>query len=177
MREMKPAQIAVSAREGTPVLLLREADGDRWLPIWIGGAEAEAIALAASGAPMPRPLTHALIAEVVEAFGQRLRKIVITSIRENTYLAELVFDGDVRVSARPSDAIALALRVGAGIHAEDRVLEQAAVLTAELGMRGARPADADADAEYRAQLEQFRNFLDHARPEDFDPGEGNPGQT
>jgi bifunctional DNase/RNase len=114
---------------------------------------------------------------VVEAFGQRLRKIVITSIRENTYLAELVFDGDVRVSARPSDAIALALRVGAGIHAEDRVLEQAAVLTAELGMRGARPADADADAEYRAQLEQFRNFLDHARPEDFDPGEGNPGQT
>src|SRR5918997_4831863 len=93
-----------------PIVLLREVSGDRYLPIWIGAVEATAIAFAQQGVAPPRPLTHDLLRDVVDAFGQGLDEVRITEVRDGVYYAVLVFDSGIEVSARPSDSIALALR-------------------------------------------------------------------
>ena len=168
MREVVPATIAVSAPSGTPVLLLREVGADRYLPIWIGLPEAQAIALAARGAKTERPPTHALISAVIEAFGQRLREIVITDLRDGIFHAELVFDSGMRVSARPSDAVALALRAGASIQAEDDLLDQLTLSADQLGVpQDDDVADGENTEDPEAEVERLRAFLDHADPEDF----------
>jgi bifunctional DNase/RNase len=155
-----------------PVLLLQETGGRRRvLPVWVGVPEATAIELARRRVELPRPQTHQLILDVVRAFERQLQLVRITMLRDSVFHAELVFDGDIRVSARVSDAVAMALHVDVRIEAEDAVLDEAAV--AEVGMVGpsdeAEP-DADAEAETpteQEELERFRRFLDNASPEDF----------
>jgi bifunctional DNase/RNase len=136
-------------------------DDHRLLPVWIGPAEANAITLEQRGVSGPRPMTHQLIGHVLTAFGRRLERVRVTEVRDNIFYAELILDRDTRVSARVSDAVALALHLGIPIHAEDTVLDAAAV-TNTITRLGDDPAQMD-------EVEQFRRFLDTASPEDFDP--------
>jgi len=163
VREMRVMAVGVEPGTSRPVLLLQEAAGDhRLLPVWIGPAEANAIAMEQQGVSLPRPMTHQLIGDVIDAFGRQLQQVRITEIRDNIYYAELMLDRNTRVSARVSDAIALALHLGAPIHAEDTVLDAAAVARTAVRREGDEGAPAD-------EVEQFRRFLDTASPEDFDP--------
>jgi bifunctional DNase/RNase len=151
-----------------PVLLLQETGGRRRvLPVWVGVPEATAIELARRHVELPRPQTHQLILDVVRAFSRRLQLVRITMLRDSVFHAELVFDGETRVSARVSDAVAMALHVGARIEAEDAVLDEAAV--AEVGVVGPgddEEASGETPSEHE-ELERFRRFLDDASPEDF----------
>ncbi len=105
MSEMRVVGVRVELPANQPILLLRETEGDRYLPIWIGSVEATAIALEQQGVRPPRPLTHDLLKEIITALGRELEQVRITDLQEGTFYAELVFDGDVRVSARPSDSV------------------------------------------------------------------------
>ncbi len=136
-----------------PVLLLQETAGRRRiLPVWVGVPEATAIELARQHIEMPRPQTHQLLIDVVRAFGRRLEQVRITDLQEGTFYAELVFDGGITVSARPSDSVALALRIGVPIHADERVLAEAGLVIPD---------------EQEDEVEKFREFLDSVSPEDF----------
>jgi len=143
-----------------PIVLLRERGGDRYLPIWIGAAEATAIAYAQQGIEPPRPLTHDLLKNVIEGLGHRLTEVRIVELRDGVFHAALILDGTTEISSRSSDAIALALRTGTEIVAGETVLEEAGV---------AMSGEEDADDE----VERFKEFLDHVSAEDFenDPGE------
>ena len=145
--------VRVEMPTSQPIVLLRERDGDRYLPIWIGAAEATAIAFAQQGVVPPRPLTHDLFKDVIEALGRTLEEVRIMALRDGVFYAELVFDGGVEVSARSSDAIALALRTGTRIVGADEVLEEAGVAVA---------------GEEEDEVEKFREFLDQISPEDFE---------
>jgi bifunctional DNase/RNase len=136
-----------------PIVLLREATGDRYLPIWIGAVEATAIAFAQQGVVPPRPLTHDLMKDVLEATGNSLTEVRITDVRDGVFYATLVFGSGVEVSARPSDSIALALRTGSRIVCAEDVLEEAGLSVPE---------------EQEDEVERFREFLDHVTPEDFE---------
>jgi uncharacterized protein len=134
--------------------------------VWVGVPEATAIELARRRVELPRPQTHQLILDVVRSFKRELQLVRITMLRDSVFHAELVFDGDVRVSARVSDAVAMALHVDVRIEAEDAVLDEAAV--AEVGVVG--PAEEDegpAETPAEEEVERFRRFLDNASPEDF----------
>lgn len=146
----------------TPVVLLREQTGDRVLPIYIGPEEAKAIAVAIEGMAMPRPMTHDLLRDVLGALGATLASVTVTELRDRTFYAELELhqpDGrTVRVSSRPSDAIALAVRVDAPIFASEAVLDEAA----------APPAEPEGDEEEQEEIvDQFREFIDQVNPDDF----------
>lgn len=135
-----------------PIVLLKERDGDRYLPIWIGMTEATAIALAQAEEPPPRPLTHDLFRDVLNALGVQLQTVNIVAIRDGIFFADLVFSNGVEVSARPSDSIALALRTGAKIYAAEEVIQEAGVTM---------PSDQE------DEVAKFREFLDKVTPEDF----------
>ena len=136
-----------------PIVLLREVSGDRYLPIWIGAVEATAIAFAQQGVVPPRPLTHDLIKDLLNATGNDLNEVRITEMKDGVFYAVLVFDSGVEVSARPSDSIALALRTGAKIVCAEDVLAEAGLAVPE---------------EQEDEVEKFREFLDHVSPEDFE---------
>ena len=108
-----------------PIILLREASGERYLPIWIGAVEATAIAFAQQGVVPPRPMTHDLLKDILEATGNELSEVRITEVKDGVFYAILVLAGSIEVSARPSDSIALALRTGSRIVCSDDVLEEA----------------------------------------------------
>lgn len=144
-----------------PVVLLREQEGERRvLPIYIGPEEARAIALALEGVETPRPMTHDLLRDLLAALDATVASITVTELRESTFFAEIELrsaGGTVRVSSRPSDAVALAVRVGAPIFASEEVLAEAAM-----------PAAEEADEEEQEEIvDQFREFLDEVNPEDF----------
>jgi len=128
MSEMRIVGIRVEQPQNQPVLLLREADGDRYLPIWIGQMEATAIALEQQGVEPARPLTHDLIKNLLEAFGHVLQEIRIVDLQEGTFYADMIFQGGMRVSCRPSDAVAVALRVGVPVFVEEPVLAEAGLV-------------------------------------------------
>ncbi|MEI8081538.1 MAG: bifunctional nuclease family protein [Actinomycetes bacterium] len=151
--------VRVEMPANQPVLLLRESSGHRYLPIWIGAVEATAIAFAQQGIEPPRPLTHDLMRDLLEHFGKALVTVQIVALEDGVFYAELVFDDGSVLSARPSDAIALALRTGAVTKVADEVLASAGV-------------DAPADEEH--EVEAFREFLDSVSPEDFSGGEETP---
>ncbi|MGI9119695.1 MAG: bifunctional nuclease family protein [Acidimicrobiales bacterium] len=142
-----------------PVVLLREQDGGRRvLPIYIGPEEAKAIALALDGISTPRPMTHDLMRDLLVALGASVSRVVLTELRDSTFFAEieLALAGKVhRVSSRPSDAIALAVRVDASIFASHEVLDDAAAPATE----GAPDQDQIVD--------EFRQFIEQVNPEDF----------
>ena len=150
--------VRVEVPTNQPIVLLREESGARFLPIFIGSPEATAIVYALQGMETPRPMTHDLFVTVLGDFDVMLRQVAITGLRDGTFYAEIELDraGEKsRISSRPSDAIALAVRYGAHvpIFADEAVLEEAGVLF-------------EADEEEQ-EVEQFRTFLDQVTPEDF----------
>ena len=122
MREVDVIGVRVEMPSNQPIVLLREAAGDRYLPIWIGAVEATAIAFAQQGVVPPRPLTHDLMKDVLDATGNALSEVQITDVRDGVFYASLVLGSGVEVSARPSDSIALALRTGSRIVCAESVL-------------------------------------------------------
>ena len=127
MVRMRVARLGLDRSTNTPVVVLQEEEGERTLPIWIGASEANAIALELQGVKPERPLTHDLMKHLVAGLGGELRRVVISGLRENTYLAELLIyrAGEVfEVDARPSDSIALALRMHAPIFSNDELLDR-----------------------------------------------------
>ena len=108
-----------------PIVLLRESAGSRYLPIWVGASEATAIAFAQQGVVPPRPLTHDLLKDVLEATGNTLSEVQITEFKDGVFYALLILGEGIEVSARPSDSIALALRTGSRIVCSEDVLEEA----------------------------------------------------
>jgi bifunctional DNase/RNase len=149
---MEVVGVRVEMPSNQPIVLLKEQQGDRYLPIWIGAVEATAIAFAQQGMMPARPLTHDLFRDVLEALGVQLRTVNITGLRDGIFFADLVFSNDVEVSARPSDSIALALRTGATIFVADEVIDEAGVAIPD---------------EQEDEVEKFREFLDTITPEDF----------
>lgn len=163
--EMELVGVRVQMPTNTPILLLRETGGQRrMVPIYIGGPEAHAIDLALSGTPMARPMTHDLFAEVIDGLGAALERVVVTELKGGTFFAELYLrdatGGVQTISARPSDAIALAARTGSPIFAEDALIEEA-------GIEEDEGSKADGDEE--EMVEELRKFLDEVNPEDFLP--------
>ena len=153
MRELDVVGVRVEMPSSQPIVLLRERDGDRYLPIWIGAVEATAIAFAQQGMVSLRPLTHDLFKDVLTALDHTLQEVRIVALRDGVFYADLIFDGNVEVSARSSDAIALALRTGTRIVGSEEVLEEAGVAVA---------------GEEEDEVEKFREFLDQISPDDFD---------
>ncbi len=150
--------VRIELPTNTPILLLRERGGDRYLPIWIGTPEATAIALATEGVTTERPLTHDLAASLIEELGAKVTEVVVTELRGGTFYADLtIVNGDDvhTISSRPSDAVAIAVRTHAPLFAERDVLNEAGVEIHD---------EADED-----EIQRFREFLDDIDPEDFDP--------
>ncbi len=135
MKVLDVLGVRVEMPTNHPIVLLRERDGDRYLPIWIGAAEATAIAYAQQGVVPPRPLTHDLLRNVIDELGHTLTRVRIVALRDGVFHAMLDVDGGAEVGgtdieSRSSDAIALALRAGADIVAEDALLDEAGVAMA-----------------------------------------------
>lgn len=167
MHPMHVVGVRVELPGNQPVVLLRETDGVRYLPIWIGAVEASAIAFQQQGVQTVRPLTHDLLKDVIEALGVSLEAVHITEMRDDIYYAELRFSNGVTVSARPSDAIALALRTGTAIMGTDAVLAAAGVEIPEELAEGEDGAAEEPAELSDADVERFREFLDNISPEDF----------
>ena len=169
--EMDLVGVRIELPSNTPILLLREqAANPRLLPIFIGAPEATAIALALEGVEVPRPMTHDLIKVILENIGVALERVVVTELRDKTFFAELELGENgnkSRVSCRPSDAIAVAVRCGAPIFAAEEVLEDAGYWErddSEEKSEGESGETPDPDE----VVEQFREFIDTVRPEDFE---------
>ena len=152
MRQMEVVGVRVEMPTNQPIVLLKETQGERYLPIWIGPMEATAIAYAQQGLVPVRPLTHDLLRDILEALDVQLRTVNITALRNGTFFADLIFSNGKEVSARPSDSIAMALRTGATIFAADEILEEAGIAIPD---------------EQEDEVEKFREFLDTITPEDF----------
>ena len=159
MHQMDVVGVRVEMPSNQPIVLLREVEGERFLPIWIGAVEATAIAFAQQGVVPARPLTHDLLRDVLEALGSRLTEVRITELNDGVFYALLVFEGGTEVSARPSDAIALALRTGATVLCEEAVLAEAGIAVPD---------------EQEDEVEKFREFLDQVSPDDFLGGASAP---
>ena len=153
LTELTVVGVRVELPSQQPIVLLKETAGDRYLPIWIGAVEATALAFAQQGVVTQRPMTHDLLRDLLEALDKPLRQVTITDLREGVFYAELQFDGGVTVSARPSDAIALAMRTGTVIRGEEAVLAEAGIAIPD---------------EQEDEVERFREFLDTISPEDFE---------
>ncbi|MBK9740170.1 MAG: bifunctional nuclease family protein [Actinobacteria bacterium] len=156
MLDLEVVGVRVEMPSNNPIVLLRDREGGRYLPIWVGAVEATAIAYAQQGIVPPRPLTHDLLRDILVALGVTLSEVRITALEDGVFYAVLVFSTGVEVSARPSDAIALALRVDAPIRGADAVMDEAGIDLPD----EQEPADED-------QVEKFREFLDQVSPEDF----------
>ena len=155
MIEMELTGVRVELPTNQPIVLLRERGGERYLPIWIGAAEAAAHRALPPRVVTPRPMTHDLLKNILEDLTVEVQRIVVTELRDSTFYATIALqrgtDG-FEVSSRPSDAIALAVRMAVPIFAEEGVLDEASILI---------PGDED------EEVEKFREFLDNVSPEDF----------
>ena len=158
MIRMRVAHLGLDRATNTPVVVLQEEEGERTLPIWIGAPEANAIALELQGVKPERPLTHDLMKLLVAGLGGELRRVVISGLRENTYLAELlIYRGAevFEVDARPSDSIALALRMHAPIFSNDDLLDRTA------------KGDENPPTEPATDPDALKRFLEKLDPQDL----------
>ncbi len=154
---MRVVDVRLELPSNQPIVLLKELEGDRYLPIWIGAPEATAIATALEKVTTPRPLTHDLLTSVIEVLGGVTSKVVISEMRDSIFFADITFDTEgrtVEVSSRPSDAIALAVRTGTPIFAFAAVLDEAAILL-------------DDTVDQEEEVARFREFLSDVTVEDF----------
>jgi bifunctional DNase/RNase len=155
MIELSLVGVRVELPTNQPIVLLKEADGHRYLPIWVGAVEATAIAFALQGIQTPRPMTHDLLRDILNETEVTVDRVLINELVDQTFFAviRLHTAGDTKeVSSRPSDAIALAVRVNVPIFADEEVLDQAGIELRD---------------EEESEVEKFREFLDQVTPEDF----------
>jgi bifunctional DNase/RNase len=179
MIEVKVQSLGLDRTSSTPVVILQEAAGSRVLPIWIGPGEASAIAMELAGMKFSRPLTHDLFASVIAGLGGGLKRVVITKVVDNTYYAELIIQRGSElftVDARPSDSIAIALRMSASIYTTDDLLENTTIEIAEATDEATEFLGKAESPEPRApgtlSPEELREYLRRMHPEDF--GRFNP---
>ena len=155
---MEVIGVRVEMPSNQPIILLKEIDGSRFLPIWVGAVEATAIAFAQQGVEPPRPLTHDLMNNLVELLDATLTAVHMTEIKDGIFYATMLLrdstGGQLTISARPSDAIALAVRSHSNILATQELLD-------EIGIEIPQ-----GDGENQ-EVEKFREFLDQINPEDF----------
>jgi bifunctional DNase/RNase len=144
--------VRVEMPSNQPIVLLKELDGPRYLPIWLGAVEATAIAFAQQEVLPPRPLTHDLFKDVLMQLGAKLNDVYLTELKDGVFYAQLNFEEGQAISARPSDAIALALRIGAPILASEDLLNEAGI---------------EIPDQAEDEVERFKEFLDQINPEDF----------
>ncbi|HEX7117382.1 MAG TPA: bifunctional nuclease family protein [Longimicrobiales bacterium] len=171
MIEVTVQSLGLDRSSNTPVVILQEKAGTRVLPIWIGPSEASAIAMELAGMKFSRPLTHDLFGSVISGLGGSLQRVLITRVVENTYFAELIIRRGSElfsIDARPSDSIAIALRLGATIYTSDELLDDNTIEIAEASEF--EPAEDATDAE-QAQgglsAEELKEYLRRMNPEDF----------
>ena len=164
MVEVRLRAVRVDLQSNTPLLLLQETEGEgRTLPIFIGTPEAAAIAYAVQGVSMPRPMTHDLIRDLLSTLDVSVERVVITELRSSTYFAELQLRRGAErsvVSSRPSDAVAVAVRMNSPLYVADDLMDAEGIILA------IEPADED-DESPDELVGQFRQFLDSVKPEDF----------
>jgi uncharacterized protein len=157
MIELNLVGVRVELPSNQPIVLLKEREGERYLPIWIGAMEATAIAFALQGIVTQRPMTHDLLKNVLDEVEVHVERIVITELKDGTFYAVIQMSRNgsrYEVSSRPSDAIALAVRVNVPIFASEDVLTEASILIRD---------------DEEQEVEKFREFLDQVSPEDFGP--------
>lgn len=176
MKELSIESIRLSLMNYQRVVILREKDSDRYLPIWIGSAEADAIAIPLQDVSVARPLTHDLLRNMIEQLGGRVAYIIVNDLANDTFFARIVLDVNgetVEIDSRPSDAIALAVRTDVPIYVEDSVLDRAGVVLEEEG----EPAEVGGSSSERsrpvdpAELERlgaFKDFIEGLDLDDFD---------
>jgi bifunctional DNase/RNase len=158
MQEMVIYGVSFDMVGKQPIVLLKTAEGNKFLPIWIGHPEAAAILMKLQGANTPRPMTHDLLTDMLEKLEARVIRIAVTELRENTFYAvvTVAVDGsEIEIDSRPSDAIALAVRSDAPIYADDSVIEESAIEFEH------------EDVNEEEVVEEFKKFLDEVKPEDF----------
>ena len=159
MQEMVIYGVSFDMVGKQPIVLLKTADGNKFLPIWNGHPEAAAILMKLQGASTPRPMTHDLLTEVLTKLEARVVRIAVTELRENTFYALItvaVNGSEIEIDSRPSDAIALAVRSEAPIFADDSVIEESAI-----------EFEHEDDVNEEQMVEEFKKFLDDVKPEDF----------
>lgn len=144
--------VRVEMPSNQPIVLLKEIGGARYLPIWVGAVEATSIAFAQQGVLPPRPLTHDLMKEILVALGVGIDSIYLTELKDGVFYSQINLQGGVTISARPSDAIALALRTGSPILGSDELLEEAGI---------------EIPDQAEDEVEKFKEFLEGINPEDF----------
>jgi bifunctional DNase/RNase len=159
MIEMRIVGVRIEMPTQQPILILSERDGNRSLPILIGTSEASAIAMHLQGMRPARPLTHDLLGHVIAALGHEVQQVRVVDFREGTFYGELLFENGTTVSARPSDAVALAVRTEVPVFVDAAILDSAGVVTEEVEEE---PVEESED-----EVEKFREFLDSISPEDF----------
>ena len=144
-----------------PIVLLKTADGNKFLPIWIGHPEAAAILMKLQGASTPRPMTHDLVTEMLDQLDAQVTRITVTELKENTFYASITVaqnGSEIEIDSRPSDAIALAVRCQAPIFAAEEVIEESSI-------------EFEHEVEDQEEVvEKFKDFLDEVSPEDFASG-------
>ena len=157
--EMTIKGLMIDPITNMPIVVLRDDEGQRILPIWVGVFEANAIALQIENVQTPRPMTHDLLSEVLSKLDARVVKIAVTELRENTFYALItvaVNGSEIEIDSRPSDAIALAVRSDAPIFADDAVIEESAI-----------EFEHEDDVNEEQMVEEFKKFLDDVKPDDF----------
>src|SRR4051795_11480028 len=161
MQEMVIYGVSFDIVGKQPIVLLKTADGNRFLPIWIGHPEAAAILMKLQGASTPRPMTHDLVTDMLLQLEARVTRITVTELRDNTFYASITIQVDgteIEVDSRPSDAIALAVRAEAPIFADERVIEESAI---EFEGEEVDPEQLE------AEVARFKHFLDEVTPDQF----------
>ena len=179
MIEMTIDSIRVSLMNYQRVVILKEKAADRYLPIWIGPAEADAIAVKLQGVTVPRPLTHDLLRSVIDALGATINSIIVSDLKNDTFYAKIILNvdgGQMEVDSRPSDALALAVRAEVPIYAEETVLDKAGIL---LDKETGKPLSKERETgeagggkkvseEEMKRMSAFYDFINTLDLEDFD---------
>lgn len=166
MREVDVVGIRLELPSNQPVLILRDRNASRYLPLWIGTAEANAISLALDGVIPARPQTHDLLVNAITQLGGQVSSVTVSELVEGTFFATLNFLNHDSISARPSDAIALAIRTSVAIFVTNEIMDFAGMDLADADefSVGDSPGGQDMSAD---ELDKFRAFLDEIKPDDF----------
>ena len=179
MIEMAIDSIRVSLMNYQRVVILKEKVSGRYLPIWIGPAEADAIAVKLQGANVPRPLTHDLLRTIIDSLGATIDSIVVNDLKSDTFYAKIVLnvgDGQIEIDSRPSDALALAVRANVPVYADEAVLDKAGIMLdeetgkpiAEEGAEAGGKEKGVSDEEMKTKLSAFYDFINTLDLDDFD---------
>ena len=162
MQEMVIYGVSFDLVGKQPIVLLKTADGNRYLPIWIGQPEAAAILMKLQGAQTPRPMTHDLLNDLLDQLDAKCERVSVTELRDNTFYASITISvngSEIEIDSRPSDAIALAVRCQAPIFAAEEVIDESSI-------------EFEHEVEDQDEVvEKFKDFLDQVTPEDFAAGE------